>query len=339
MPWTPYDAMQLKRDFVELAAREGANIREICRRFGIAPPTGYKWLTRYREHGAEGLLELSRRPRTSPAKTAVDIETKILEVRKSHPAWGGRKIRRWLQDRGLSDVPSASTVTGVLRRHGLLSTAAGPSGKGWTRFEKDSPNELWQMDFKGWIRTRDGGPCHPLTLLDDHSRYNLLLEACGHEALGEVRPLLERAFAIHGLPAAILCDNGTPWGDAMGFFTKFEVWLLRLGVNVSHGRPSHPQTQGKEERFHRTLKAEVLSRTTEWRDLEHCQASFQTWRQIYNHERPHEALGGAVPVSRYRVSERAMPEKPAPAGEWYGEDDVVKKVSGKARYRCAGSCG
>jgi transposase InsO family protein len=336
MPWNPCDAMKLKRDFVELAGREGANMRELCRRFGIAAPTGYKWLARFREQGDEGLRELSRRPQASPAKTDAGLEAKILEVRATHPVWGGRKIRRWLQDRGFSGVPSASTVTGVLRRHGLLATPAGPSGKGWNHFEKSSANELWQMDFKGWIRTRNEGPCHPLTLLDDHSRYNLLLEACGRETLGEVKPLLERAFTIHGLPAAILCDNGAPWGDAAGFFTKFEVWLLRLGVRVSHGRPCHPQTQGKEERFHRTLKAEVLSRTTEWRDLEHCQASFQAWRQIYNHERPHEALGGAVPMSRYRASERAMPEKLAPAGEWYGKGDVVKKVSGKGTVSMRG---
>ncbi|MFT3990142.1 MAG: integrase core domain-containing protein [Luteolibacter sp.] len=128
--------------------------------------------------------------------------------------------------------------------------------------------------------------------MDDHSRFNLLLEACKGETLGGVRPLLEQAFAVNGLPAAILCDNGSPWGDSCGFFTRFEVWLMRLGVRVCHGRPRHPQTQGKEERFHRTLKAEVLSRTTVWRDLSHCQDAFRSWREIYNHERRHESLGG-----------------------------------------------
>lgn len=329
MPWNPCDTMKLKRDFVELANRQDANMRDVCRRFGISPPTGYKWLSRYREQGMEGLEERSRIPWASPGKTARTLEAQILKVRENHPAWGGRKIRRWLQNKGTPAVPSASTITEVLRRHGLLATPSGPSGKGWTRFEKDAPNDLWQMDFKGWIRTENGGRCHPLTLLDDHSRFNLLLEACGRETMGQVKPLLERAFAHYGLPAAILCDNGSPWGDSAGFLTKFEIWLMRMGVKVYHGRPCHPQTQGKEERFHRTFKAEVLSRTTVWQDLEHCRKSFHKWREIYNHERPHEALGGEVPISRYQVSSRAMPSRLPAAGEWYGEDDVVKKISAK----------
>ncbi len=329
MPWTTCDAMKLKRDFVGLALREGANIRELCRRFQITAPTGYKWLARYRQHGAEGLQELPRGPRSSPGKTTAELEARIVAVRQSHPAWGGRKIKRWLEDRATRGVPSASTITAILRRHGLLEEPAGPSGKGWQRFERAAPNELWQMDFKGWIRTLDGGPCHPLTVLDDHSRFNVLLAACGGENLRTVRPLLEGAFAVHGLPAAILCDNGKPWGDSAGCFTKFEAWLLRLGVRVYHGRPRHPQTQGKEERFHRTLKAELLSRTTGWRDLSHCGESFRAWREIYNHERPHEALGGAVPASRYRISERVLPRRLPEAGEWYGAGDLVKKVGAK----------
>ncbi len=329
MPWNPCDKMQLKRDFIELAARDGANIRDLCRRFGVSAPTAYKWLNRYKQHGLAGLEELSRRPSASPKKTSAELEKQIVEARHRHPAWGGRKIKRWLENQKILEVPSAGTVTEVLRRHDLLVPPAGPSGTGWQRFEREAPNELWQMDFKGWIRTNDGGQCHPLTLLDDHSRFNLLLEACKGETLGGVRPLLERAFAVNGLPVAILCDNGAPWGDSLGFFTKFEVWLIRMGVRVSHGRPRHPQTQGKEERFHRTLKAEVLSRTTVWRDLGHCQDAFRSWREIYNHERPHESLGGEVPASRYRVSQREMPERLPEAGQWYGGDDVVKKVGAK----------
>lgn len=336
MPWTTCDAMKLKRDFVELALHERANIRELCRRFGVSAPTAYKWLGRYRKEGAKGLEPRPREPANSPGKTAAEMEARIVEARHKHPAWGGRKLRRWLQDRGVAGVPAASTITAILRRHQLLGVPAGPSGKGWERFERDSPNELWQMDFKGWIRTRDGGPCHPLTVLDDHSRFNILLEACRGENAGEVRPLLENAFRLHGLPTAILCDNGKPWGDSAGSFTKFEAWLLRLGVRVYHGRPRHPQTQGKEERFHRTFKAEVLSRTTEWLDLSHCGGSFRAWREIYNHERPHEALGGAVPASRYRISEREMPKRLPEAGEWYGASDRVRKVGSKGAVSVGG---
>ncbi len=327
MPWKTCDAMELRREFVELARREGANVRELCRRFGISPPTAYKWLAR--DRAGECLADRSRKPRESPGKTPAAMEHKVVAARREHPAWGGRKLKRWLENRGETGVPSAGTITGMLRRHGLLPPPAGPSGKGWERFERETPNELWQIDYKGWFGLAGGGRCHPLAMIDDHSRFNLLLEPCAGETFCELKPLLERTFETYGLPGAILCDNGKPWGDGLGHFTRCEAWLLRLGVKVWHGRPRHPQTQGKEERFHRTLNAEVLSRTTVWEDRCHCRREFVKWRGIYNIERPHEALGGAVPASRYQVSPRVMPAKPREAGEWYGGDDVVRKVLGK----------
>lgn len=336
MPWKTCDRMELRREFVELAASGNLAVRELCRRFGVSAPTAYKWLARYR--AGEDLGDRSRRPKGSPGKTDAAMEDKILGARHAHPAWGSRKLKRWLENKGETGVPCASTITGVLRRHGLLSVPPGASCHGWQRFERDSPNQLWQVDFKGWIPVASGGRCHPLTMLDDHSRYNLLLEACPGESILEVRPRLERAFKIYGLPAALLCDNGSPWGDSLGYTTALEVWLLRLGVKVYHGRPGHPQTQGKEERFHRTLKAEVLSRTTEWRDLEHCARSFRQWREIYNRERPHEALGGEVPASRYHASQRSMPERLPEAGRWYGGDDIVRKVKGKGEITFNNVC-
>lgn len=334
MPWKTCNAMELRREFVELASREGANLRELCRRFGISAPTAYKWLTRHR--AGEALGDRSRKPLESPGKTAAEMEARVIAVRQEHPAWGGRKLKRWLEDRGIKGVPSASTITGMLRRHGLLSPPPGPSGRGWERFEREAPNELWQIDYKGWLPLASGGRCHPLAMLDDHSRFNLLLEPCATETFGELRPLLERAFETYGLPVAILCDNGNPWGASCGSFTVCEAWLLRLGVEVLHGRPCHPQTQGKEERFNRTLNAEVLSRTTVWHDRSHCEREFVKWRGIYNHERPHEALGGNVPASHYEVSARKMPSKLREAGEWYGGDDVVKKVQSKGNIRFGG---
>lgn len=327
MPWKTCTPMESKREFVELALAGNLPLRELCRRFDITAPTAYKWLGRHR--CGKGLEDLSRRPANSPGKTPAAMEDAIVQARLKHPAWGSRKLKRWLENRGETAVPCASTITAVLRRHGLLAQASGPSGSGWRRFERGEPNQLWQIDFKGWFTVAGGARCHPLTMLDDHSRYNLLLEACRGENIGEVRPVLERAFSTYGLPQALLCDNGPPWGDNMGSTTVFETWLLRLGVEVYHGRPRHPQTQGKEERFHRTLKAELLSRTTEWRDLDHCSKSFMAWREIYNRERPHEALGGEVPASRYRASERSLPARLPEAGEWYGGDDVVRKVKAK----------
>ena len=335
MPWQTLDMMQLKRDFVELALREGTCFRELCRRFGVSAPTGYKWLARYREAGARGLEERSRARHHQPLKTSPASEDLILGARQVHPTWGARKLRRWLQNKGHDGLPQPSTITAILRRHGLLAPPARPTGQAWRRFERKAPNELWQMDFKGWIPRARGGRCYPLTVLDDHSRFNRVLDACGGETGAIVRPRLERAFSTYGLPDAILCDHGNPWGDGRGFFTFFEAWLLRLGVEVLHGRPSHPQTQGKEERFHRTLKQEVLSRTTAWRDLAHCDERFRVWREIYNHERPHEALGGEVPASRHEASHRPLPDKLRDAESWYepGEETRMVKSKGEMTFR------
>jgi len=220
----------------------------------------------------------------------------------------------------------------VLRRLGRLDPAP-PSTAAFVRFEHDAPNRLWQMDFKGHFATASGR-CHPLTVLDDHSRFALALVACGDERDATVRGHLTALFRRYGLPERMLCDNGSPWGTAGSDarYSALGVWLLRLGVAVGHGRPHHPQTQGKEERFHRTLKVEVIQGRT-FEDNVACQGRFDPWREVYNHERPHEALGLAVPASRYRPSERPFPEA-LPTWE-YGATDAVRKVScdGTIRFK------
>lgn len=311
-----------RRDLVELAATSGIGFAELCRRFGISAKTGYKWRKRWREGGEEALKDRSRRPKTQPAKSEAEVEGKVVALRREHPAWGGRKLRRRLQDVGEKQVPAASTCTQIVRRHGLPIREA-QNHTAWERFERTHPNELWQMDFKGPFPTLDGKRCHPLTLLDDHSRYNVALEACADERGQTVREHLSAAFRRHGLPSAILCDNGAPWGDDSAPYTALGVWLLRLGVRVMHGRPYHPQTQGKDERFHRTLKAELIDGRG-WSDLAECAERFPRFRHVYNHERPHDALGGATPSTRYRPSPRTMPEAPLPLE--YAQADTVKRV-------------
>ena len=178
MPFREVSVMDQKREFAVFAAAEGANVRELCRRFGVSPMTGYKWLARYRREGVAGLAEESRRPRSSPLRTPAAVEAKVLEVRDlSNNVWGGRKIKRTLERSGAADVPAASTITAILRRHDRLTETGSAEHPGpWTRFERERPNELWQMDFKGHFATH-GERCHPLTALDDHSRYNLILAA------------------------------------------------------------------------------------------------------------------------------------------------------------------
>lgn len=222
-------------------------------------------------------------------------------------------------------------MTEVLRRHGLLGERGGQP-RAFTRFEHEHPNDLWQMDFKGHVPCGDGR-CHPLTVLDDHSRFNVVLRACADERTATVQAALTLAFREYGLPRRIATDNGSPWGDGPGHpYTPLGVWLLRLGIAISHSRPYHPQTLGKEERFHRTLKAEVLHAT--FSDLVTCQRDFDRWRPVYNEVRPHEALGLAVPASRYRPSDRAYPEL-LPDLE-YPAGDLVRKVQAKGEVSLLG---
>jgi transposase InsO family protein len=307
----------------------GAKKRELCRRFGITPDTGYKWLDRYRVQGRAGLADRSRRPRRSPERTPAEIEAEVLRLRMtSNGAWGGRKIAAAMRRAGAPTVPAPSTITEILRRHGALEVRAAEHPGPWQRFERAAPNELWQMDFKGHFALPQGR-CHPLTVLDDHSRYALGLEACADEQEPSVRARLTAIFRHYGLPFAMIMDNGPPWGEGRGAgYTVFAVWLIRLGVQVSHGRPFHPQTCGKDERFHRSLKAEVLHGNS-FRDLAHCQRAFDAWRVVYNHQRPHEALAMGVPAERYRLSPRPFPET-LPAID-YPPGDIVRRVQDGGR--------
>lgn len=305
-----------REEFVELAQRAEANISELCRRFGISRKTGYKWLSR------GDLEDRSRRPHGSPSRTPEQLQQQVLAVRARYPAWGARKIAHVLaRDHGVQIA--ASTANWVLRRHGLISPQASQAATAWQRFEHDAPNALWQMDFKGHFAT-DAQRCHPLTVLDDHSRFNVILQALGNEQLEPVRSTLRRAFERYGLPERINADNGPPWGSPMpGALTELGVWLIRLGVRLSHSRPAHPQTNGKDERFHRTLKTELLA-SRHFKDLDDAQRHFNQWRHLYNAKRPHLALNMDTPASRYTASPRSMPGTLQPIE--YGEGDIVRQV-------------
>lgn len=323
MPWQARTPVQLREEFMQLSATATIPFSELCRRYGISRKTGYKWRARYTEEGAAGLRDHARRPQRSPGQTAPTVEAAVVRLRAGHPRWGARKLRRRLQDLGVAPVPAASTLTRILHRHALLEPAGPGAAPRWRRFEHPVPNRLWQMDFKGRVLTL-AGPGHPLTLLDDHSRFNLCLTVLPDQQTPGVQTELTTTFRRYGLPDCLLMDNGSPWGnDREHPWTPLTVWLVRVGTRVSHSRPYHPQTLGKDERFHRTLAAEVLA-TQQWRDLAHCQAAVDRWRVVYNTERPHEALGLAVPASRYTPSLRPFPERLPPIE--YPAPCVVRKV-------------
>jgi transposase InsO family protein len=327
MPWQRMSVMQQRREFVRLAMQDGANVRELCRRFGISPDAGYKWLRRWKQ-GDRQLADRSRRPHASPNRSDTATEGRVLAVRDAHPAWGARKIVRCLtRDEG--SAPARSTAHEILCRHGRVVAPIGSPGP-FQRFEKQAPNLLWQMDFKGWVPLANGQQCHPLTVVDDHSRYAVCLCACGNEQEITVRNVLDGTFRQYGLPDAVFVDNGTPWGDSSGqCFTRFGVWLIKLGIDLLHSRPYHPQSRGKNERFHRTLKAEVFA-FKRFRDLCEVQRAFDAWRIVYNLDRPHQALDQQVPASRYRVSSRPMPDR-LPQVE-YDEHEIVRSVPATKDY-------
>jgi transposase InsO family protein len=323
MPWKEFSIMIQRREFVTFAVAENANIRDLCRRYDISPTTGYKWLSRFLERGESGLQDCSRRPHHSPNQTPKEMEQLIIGLRHKHRAWCGRKLHTLAVKQGQAEVPSPSTITAILKRNHLLDPHESARHRPFRRFEMATPNELWQMDFKGEFKLPQGR-CYPLTVIDDHSRFALALKACARNTTSITQEALIQVFRRYGLPDRITCDNGSPWGSGgRSHYTRFAIWLLRLGIGLSHSRPHHPQTQGKAERFHRTVAAEVL-RYQRADSLLKWQHHFDQWRQVYNHERPHEALGMKVPASRYQPSRRAYPET-LPAIE-YGPSDIVRKV-------------
>lgn len=333
MPWKECDRMSLRLEALTLAQDQQVNKSLLARRYGISRKTLYKWIGRFDQADPASLADRSRRPNHCPHQATAAIEQRVLGVRQKHPAWGPRKILAILaRELDKSLLPSTSTIGRILRRHDQIDAKASDDAKAYQRFEHQAPNDLWQVDFKGDFALSGGGRCYPLTMLDDHSRYSLLLRACANQQARTVWPCFLEAFTRYGLPRRMLMDNGSPWGvsHSRECYTRLEVQLMCLDIAVTHGRPYHPQTQGKEERFHRTLKIELLQ-GRQLADNREAQQVFDPWRQMYNHYRPHEALGQATPASRYRPSPRNLPAGITP--QQYHEHDVVRAISTVGQLR------
>ena len=325
MPWKESSQVSTRLEFVTLALQPGANIRELCRRFQISQTIGYKFLSRFKELGTDGLQDRSRRPLTSPRRSSAELESAVLALNTAHPCWGSRKLLPLLPER-LRSV-HVTTIDAILTRHERrVEGGPDPALAARTRFEHPAPNLLWQMDFKGHFALTSSGRCHPLNVIDDHSRFSLCLQACDNERGSTVKEALIATFRRYGLPQRITCDNGPPWGTgAAKTLSKLDVWLIRIGIGPSHSRPYHPQTQGKAERFHRTLKQELTGRVG-FNSIEDCQTGFDTWRNQYNLVRPHQALGQKTPGTRYQASARLYPEQLPPVE--YDEGFKVRKARG-----------
>lgn len=309
----------------------------LCRRFGISRPTGDKWLGRHEQLGLLGLLDRSRAPRGHPNQIPDELVELILVVRRKHPRWGPRKLRVILQQKLPSvDWPACSTIGEILKRAGL--TVPRRRRRRTPPYTQpfmgcDSPNAVWCADFKGWFRTGDGTRCDPLTISDAHSRYLLRVQSMTETSHEPVRALFEATFREYGLPGAIRTDNGTPFAShGIGGLSRLSVWWLKLGIVPERIEPGQPQQNGRHERMHLTLKQETAdpART----NLRRQQEAFDRFRDVFNEERPHEALGQLCPGTVYARSVREYRE--ATRAVEYPETMEVRSVKGNGVFNWRG---
>lgn len=312
MPWKQTSPEQEQERFIERWQGGEVSFVRLCQQFGISAKTGYKRVRRFQALGWEGLADRSRAPHHHPNQVAWEVAKGLVDAKRAHPTWGPRKLIPWLrEDAPQTAWPAPSTASGILQRAGLVRRrrrARRAALWGHPFAEAKAPNDVWCMDFKGWFRTADGQRCDPLTVADAASRYLLVCRALPHPRGPEVRQALERTFREYGLPRAIRTDNGPPFaGAALGGLSPLAVWWIKLGILPERIEPGHPEQNGRLERLHRTLKAETASPPQA--TLRAQQRAFQAFRQQYNTERPHEALGQKTPASCYTPSYREYPAR------------------------------
>lgn len=321
MPFIERTKESMREEFVKRAISHEKSKSALCREYGISRPTGDKWIKQYLS--GEGLADKSKAPK-KPNRISAKTEELIVNKRKEYPAFGAVKIKRILENEGHKDIPSDKTINNIFHRNGLITKEASLAAAPYQRFEKSYPNEMWQGDYTGHFVMKNGQRCHPLNIVDDYSRYSLCIEACYGETLNEIKPIMIRLFEKYGMPFSFLCDNGNPWGTSQSTgFTKFEVWLMELGILTLHGRIHHPQTQGKDERLNGSITRECL-KLNEFENMTDAQLKFDEYRDVYNNIRPHHALNLDVPSSRY---ERSSIEYNPKIKKWeYPEKSEIRKV-------------
>jgi transposase InsO family protein len=280
----------------------------LCARYGVSRETGYAVLARYRRDGRAGLEAHSRRPHHSPRQTPSALIDQLAEARQRHPTWGPKKLLWLVRKRApTAPWPAPSTVGLWLVRRGLIRGRRRRrplSHPGRPTTIARAPNALWTLDFKGQFRTRDGRYCYPLTVADDYSRYLLGCQALLQPTRALVRPVLTRLFQQYGLPERIRTDNGAPFAScALARLSQLSVWLLQCGIRPELIAPGHPEQNPRHERMHRTLKAATTRPpAADHRAQQRC---FNTFREEFNADRPHESLGMQPPATLYHPSPRA----------------------------------
>ena len=321
MPLIERTKESMRTEFVKRALAHEKSKSALCKEYGISRPTGDKWIQQYLN--GESLADKSKAPH-NPNRIATDIEKLVVAKRNKFPAFGAIKIGRMLRNEGYENIPCTKTINNIFQRNGLITREDSQAATPYQRFEKEYPNEMWQGDYKGNFLMKNGERCHPLNIIDDHSRFNICCRACKTETFEEIKPIMIELFENYGLPFSFLCDNGNPWGTSQSTgFTKFEVWLMELGILTLHGRIHHPQTQGKDESFNRSFTRECL-RYNEFNSIDEAQMIFDKYRDIYNNIRPHHSLNLDVPSSHYVRSNK---EYNSNISIWeYPEKHEIRKV-------------
>jgi len=334
MPWSQTSPMDQRTQFIADFLREVLSVTELCDLYGISRKTAYKWIERYLRQGPAGLEERSRRPRLSPNRTPDEVTQALLEARRRHPSWGGKKLLTLVHKRHSSwDLPHRSTVCDILSRHGMVPKKRarrriGHPGKPTSLIL--APNDLWSADFKGQFKTGNGRYCYPLTVTDSYSRYLLGCQGLNSTAVEEAKPVFTRLFREYGLPQRIRTDNGVPFATStLARLSRLSAWWVRLGILPEFIEPGKPQQNGRHERMHRTLKAETTRPAAG--SLPAQQRKFNVFIDEFNNERPHEALDQQTPAACYRPSTREMPERIPPFV--YPDRFEVRYVSGNGGIR------
>ncbi len=321
MPWKECHVEDERLRFVARRL-DGESMTALCAEFGISRKTGYKIFDRYKDYGAHGLTDRSRRPYRHANQLPLVVETQIVRLKKDYPDWGAPKIREKLRGRcGPVPCPAISTVHAVLDRHGLVQRRGRRRRRatGTVLSHATAPNALWCADYKGEFRLGNRQYCYPLTMTDFASRYLLTCEALSTTREQYAFAVFERAFKDYGLPRAIRTDNGVPFASAHALYglSKLAVWWLRLGIGIERIKPGHPEQNGRHERMHLTLKQQATKPAAS--NLLQQQARFDRWQREYNDERPHQALAMKVPADVYAPSDRpyrGLGELDYPLHDW-----------------------
>jgi len=340
MPWKETDVMNLRTQFVLRALRGVEPFSELCQEFGISRKTGYKWKQRFFQQGLDGLADQSRKPANSPSRVSEDAVCQIVKLRLAHPTWGPKKLRKVLARSDWSgEVPSESTFKRVLAKADLIPPrrrrrTCEQGQRIENRVTPEAPNDVWTIDFKGWWYTRDRARFEPLTVRDDFSRFLLCTQAAADSKTETVQSQMRRVFESYGLPKVIRSDNGPPFASSSAplGLSRLSAWWLTMGIDLDRIKPGRPDQNGGHERMHRDIAIELEGSAEA--DRTRQQASLDVWRETFNNERPHEAIGMQVPADLYQVSTRRY--EPEEVELCYPAEHLVRKVRRHGGIRLRG---